>query len=348
MSEFDPQQLDRLEDALDVLDDPRSNDELREALGLDEEVAARFETYRHLSAVTREALVDEPAPTNALARAMAAAEAEATGVITPLHAGAEPREPGPADVRGGWQRWWKRWRAGLIPLAALGGTAALVLWIVRPEAAPHLARADREIEQAPARPAPLESEPPAEVVDAERSDRSKPAATSDAEGAEFDATRPQPKARPSATEPSKQRLGGGGKAQTSKEENIASPDGSYAEQPAIDSEDPKGQLYERLEQAHALRRKGNCTSAVVRYERLLGQPDLDALQRARAEAGLGLCREFLGEPGKSGAHYGRAKAQDPTIEGWISSERTKTAPASEKSPRKAKRKKTAAQSSDSL
>lgn len=345
MSEFDPKQLDQLEDALDALDDPRSIDELRQTLGLDEQVADRLAAYRHVTAHAREALVDEPAPLDALARAMAAAQAEATGVLAPLPDVERP-EPSAADVRGGWQRWWKRWRAGLIPLAALGGTAALVLWIVRPEGTPQLARADAEAEQQPARPTPLETEAASlERADAEAGaeDEAEAAAEptpSTAKTAEDAAAVPSPA-------PAKKQAVDAPKARPGKEENIAGPDGSYAEQPAIDTEDPKGQLYERLEQAHAQRRKGNCVGAVSRYEQLLGQPDLDALQRARAEAGLGLCREFMGQTGKSDAHFGRAQAQDPTIDGWISRERTKTAPAPENKQRKSKRK-AAAQSSESL
>jgi len=349
MSEFEPAQLDQLEDALAALEDPRALSEIARELQLDPQVADRFDAYREISRLTAAHLVDEPVPVDAYTRAVTAAQVETTGVgvAAPL---APAPEPLATDVKGGWQRWWKRWRAGLIPLTALGGTAALVLLMVRPGPEPELARATPgEFEQA-ARPSPTMDASRGQGVEAKTAEEASDAAVEPEPELQADEARQLGELGSAGAAETKKAAP---RARPAKEENIVGP-GGYQEQPAIDREDPKGLLYERLETAHQLRRQGNCASAIVKYQGLLGQPDLDALQRSKAEAGLGLCREFMGDQKRSDGHYGKARQSDPTIDGWISRERTKTAPVSEKSSRKAKQKKRAApqkaapQATDSL
>lgn len=332
-TDFEPRQLDALEDALAVLDEAELElEEVAETYGLDDATRRRFAAYRDVSAAVRDALPEHEAPADALERAMAAVHAEATGVgvAAPLEPGDRP-EPTAAEVAGGWGRWWKRWRAATIPLATLAGTAALVLWVVRPDGSGTLGEANT-LAEGPARPTmPTPGGEPAtdELRDAEEAASEPEPAPGATESLEAERSAPSA-VEQAAPAPAKAKK----TAPALKEENVAGPRG-YTEQPAIDTEDPKGQLYERLSAAHRMRRNGNCASAVIKYEALLGQPDLDAIQRARAEAGLGLCRDLLGDGKRSSAHFKAAREADPTIEGWIDSERTKTAPPGEKSRRKA-------------
>ena len=147
-------------------------------------------------------------------------------------------------------------------------------------------------------------------------------------GADAQQTKPAPAAKPKPARPV-------------KEENIAGSKG-YTEDP-VQTEDPKGQIYDRLEAADKQRRIGNCSTAIARYESLLRQPDLDANQKSRAQAGIGLCREVLGDSGKANESFKAAREINGSIDTWIKVERTKTAPAEKSAPRKKKSKKGGAQ-----
>jgi hypothetical protein len=157
MADLSPSQLDELEDGLDSLD--ATTDVA--SLGLSEEVADHMEAYRGVLDLVGSHLDEEEPSKGLLDDVLAKAHAEVA---------AAPRVT-PATASGaGRRRWW-------MPVLALAGASAAVLWIVEPEQAMEGA-APAEVASAPVAPTDLPSTneleealtrasaatPPAEVV----------------------------------------------------------------------------------------------------------------------------------------------------------------------------------------
>jgi hypothetical protein len=304
VAEFSPKELDQLEDALEGLEDVED----LAALGLEDPLRERLGDYQNLLRMSREALPMEDVPAGLLDGVLAEARDAET---------AEPERPS----------LWKRWRAAVIPVVALAGTTAAVLWIVKPSEpmmdasevpaetaakettpgaaapssatesddaiapAPEMAEAD---EEAPATAEPAEEEP---VGDAKQA--SKPSAAARKSEGKMDAAPPAPEPAPV--------------------------------QKAVD----KDQVWDTIEDGDAARRRGDCDSA----ERLYRQAEAaapNAKARAKAWMGLGLCAEQ--RDGDGSKYLNDAQAADPSLRAVIERERSASRSAARKGKPKPKKK----------
>lgn len=142
---FSPAELDLVEDALERLETDGVPAELRD----DEDrahLAGELEAYREILRLGREAMPLEEVPTGVLDAVLEEARRAAAGA------------PRPTGVS-----WWKRWRARVfLPMLAFGGSAALILWMVRPhDGADMHARAEPSAAQAQSETLRPQSEPSA-------------------------------------------------------------------------------------------------------------------------------------------------------------------------------------------
>ena len=285
--ELTPAELDRIEDALELLCD--SDDAaLRDASPI---VREHLAAYREILALSRDALPMQEVPTGLLHGVLAEArEAAETTTI-------EPALPSSRS-------WWDRWRNTLVvPGLALAASAALVLVIVGPQSAsePELAlddgrvaRVDAALDQAPsakaeelastATPAAPLQEPAEEAAEADEADEATPA-VSTAERAEVEVPAGPPPAKLDAPLPE-----GGGS--------------------------PRWDIVARGDRA---RQAGDCKRASAEYAMAL--TDDDTRVRARAYAGLGLCDAAEGRFKEASDRYQRAKELDPDMEAFIEDQR---------------------------
>ena len=181
-SEFSPEELDRLEDALERwtsagFDDVNNVNDVNtigdrspvpEDSSLAPHLRARLEDYRSLLAMTRDELPMEDVPDALLASVLAEAHASAQPRTRPVVTRRELVPAGPG-------LWERLRRSMLLPGFALAGSAALLLWVVQPSGDTTLGddealrgRGDDVTAQAPARlsrpsqaaPAPAAAEAP--------------------------------------------------------------------------------------------------------------------------------------------------------------------------------------------
>src|SRR5690606_6714686 len=117
VADFDPRQLDQLEDALEGLEDI---DDL-ESLELSPALTERLAEYQDVLALCREAFPVEEPHADLLADVLAEAQAVSRRV-----------KPSQVD-ESPWRRFWTRWRGTLVPGLALAGTAAAVLLLLEPK-----------------------------------------------------------------------------------------------------------------------------------------------------------------------------------------------------------------------
>lgn len=122
MAEFDPRQLDQLEDALEHLDDHES---LVGHAGheLPSELIERLNEYQDVLALCRDAFPLE-SPRDELL----------TGVLAEAREVSRRPRAREAGQRSGWRRFWERWRGTVVPGFALATTAVVVLWVLDPDA----------------------------------------------------------------------------------------------------------------------------------------------------------------------------------------------------------------------
>lgn len=336
-SEFMPDELDRLEDALEELEGLENLSEFDDAPALRE----RLEQYQELLVLSRDAMPIEEVPSGLLDSVIAQAREDAVVVKTP------PRQRGERGQQGSTGRW-------LVPVLGLLGGAAAVLLAVQlgnkmnePAGASSgpLARADdvensaladepevaaeealersvlpQELDEALALG---ESEPEEEQAEASEQADDLPAAKSV----------PGKKQAPPKAEP---RPDAKGKAKESSDGyGIA---GSKPAEPGADDQGielDKDELYDLLAAADKKRRQGRCGAAESRYKQVLvGGPD--PMAKARAHAGLGLCAEFSGDLKGADKFFAQAKASFTGISGWIDTERAKMPAASETKKSKSK------------
>lgn len=335
MAELDlgPAELDRLEDALEDL-------ELDGALErwLENEpspgVRERLADYRSLLEASRQALPIEEVPAGLLDGVIAEARQAAT--VAPAAAAAASAS------------WWTRLRRSfMVPALALAGTAALVLWIGRPDQQAELA----EPPAGSARPArtvtlsfdeePSDNEEPAQA-------RSKvadpaPAAAPGVEGGEADklgeaAKSDEPELVQPAQTPALDPLGD---APDEKKDAKPEPDPSDAEPDrGLGSASGRWDIVSLGDRA---RQAGDCVAA--REEYALALEDDEARVRARALAGIGLCDRQNGDMPSADANFERARELDGDIDSFIDSQ-TRAKRKRTSSPKKAKKSKPSAAVTD--
>lgn len=354
-ADLGPGELDLLEDALEELELDGALERWAED-ELDPRVLARLHDYRSVLVAAREALPLEDVRAgvldDVLAQAQQAAAAPAAGV-------AAAREP-----------WWTRLRRSfVVPVLALAGTAALVLWVFDPEE-------QTELVDPPARPAPAAERAPEGAVQAE-SKREQAGAT---------ATPAVPAAAPTdtATAP-----GTADPAAAAADGQAATPKALEVEQSAAEAkldavqknEDPdapdenrgvtslgdaKGMLggaagaggmpgqaqtkaksggksagpasgrWDIVVRGDRARQAGDCVAAREEYSVAL--EDDEPRVRARAYAGLGLCDDSIGDEASADANYERARALDDEVGSFIESQNQRSRGADKKKskPRKSK------------
>ena len=352
-TEFSPEQLDRLEDALEGLED-----ELFEPVA-DDPVDERLVEFREILQLSREALPMEDVPSGLLDGVMAEAR-QAAANDAPKAAAAS---------------WWSRLTGGAwLPTLAFAGSAALLLVMLWPtgsdeEAEPSVAAATPNDKADPAPPAA------AKPVDARVADASSSKAEGDAFGFEqaqrgrgvvggLAAPEPEPaadaklEAEPEAPEedeeapaeeltkevdaptPAKRAATKKGKSAGGVPGGIpggvpgsggkgnrypSSPTPEPAPKPKPKGKKDTGQsLMDAINLGDRERRGGRCGLAEMHYGN--ARKTGDDRVRARALAGLGLCKELEGAMGPAKKLYAQARAADPSVGSFISREQARMRP----------------------
>ncbi|MEM6990594.1 MAG: hypothetical protein AAF721_08860 [Myxococcota bacterium] len=324
---FTPEELDRIEDALEGLEgghaivdpSPRVQDVL--------------ESYRGVLVASREALPLEEVPQGALAAVFAEANAAATAPPQVAAAAAPPeKKPG----------FFERLRKSfLVPSLALAGSAALVLWISRPQddaggmdAPVATASSDRAQPEARQTAKPAEAEKSkafaGEANEQSLADEEDEDAVPAAEPAPA-APAPDPEPTPDAAKAAPPATAAGNSG-LSKLGEVPNDDPKAVEQKKAEDSGPAWDVVERADRA---RQEGDCAAA--RSDYMIATEDDDAGVRARAYAGLGLCNALQGDDAGAEDSFERARGIDPGVDSFIRAERE---PADEyRAPKKKKRRK---------
>jgi hypothetical protein len=312
VAEFDPRQLDQLEDALEVFEDL---DDLA-SLELSPELTERLSDYRDVLELCRDAFPDEDPDDDVLAGVLAEAR----------EVSRRPRLRD-ADRDSGWRRFWERWRGTVVPGFALAATAAAVLWFLDPGDSSNAKLAefadksaekadqkqDGELERTQPASEPRDSDADDEP-EPEPDDEAAPEIEPDDDGGDDEPT-PEPKAR-------KRKASGG-------DEMVAEPE--PAPEPMT-----KQETWSSFGQADAARRTGDCDRARQLYEDIIAASS-DSLAVARSKAGIGLCYEQERRDTEAAKWYSDARASGPGIDAWIAQERDEQPmPGEIKKKRKAK------------
>lgn len=311
-SDFTPDELDLLEDALEWVEDPARRGDLE---AMPAPLRQRADEYAAILAMTREAMPEEDV---------------SPGVLDGILAEARRAAPPPAPAAAPGPSLWERLRRSfLLPGVALAGTAALLLWVARPvdEAGPSI-----RDEAAPApSPAPAAPEAARELraapeADA-RKDMSPPTDEPKAEApAEAAPTMPAADAAsvPGAIEqeppsPMMKAARGGAPAKKKAMEVDAGPLPGLGvpEEQRVDAD--KESVRDQLESGDRARHKGRCDVAEAEYA-AVANSNGPAAERARALAGLGLCREAAGKVADAERYFEAARALDSSVERWIGGE----------------------------
>jgi hypothetical protein len=307
VAEFDPRQLDQLEDALEQLADQRD----LESLELAPEVAERLSEYENVLALCRDAFPLESPPDDLL-----------TGVLA--EAREVSRRPRSRDNQHGrWRRVWERWRGTVVPGFALAATAAVVLWVLDPDA-----QLEHATELTSSRD---RADDLADDLAKPELERTQPAGESSNEIAKPDALDPpkQPSVEPPVPEPDEQatdpnternnaepngpKPSGGGKPAKSKTAPMPEPEPA----PAAMNKD---ETWTTLERADAARRTGNCDRARSLYDEVIAASS-DSLAIAQAKGGIGLCFEQDRRDSEATKWFNDARASSPGIDAWINDQR---------------------------
>jgi len=320
VADFDPRQLDQLEDALERLDHVDLGREDLESLELSPEVLERLGEYRDVLALCRDAFPLESPPDDVLTVVLE----EAREVSRRPRARDDER-------RSGWRRAWERWRGTVVPGLALAATAAVVLWVMDPQA--QLDSATELSTEKLERPSELELErtqPTGESSNAnlELGKSDEPSAepsvpTSPEPQPQIDPAdeieQPAPKSRP------------GGKGPTKSKLDDFEPTPTPTPTPMS-----KDETWTSLEQADSARRSGNCDRARSIYEEVISASS-DAKAIAQAKGGIGLCFEQDRRDSEASKWFDQARASSPGIDAWINSQRDEQPlPGEAKKPRSKK------------
>ncbi|MCY1057863.1 hypothetical protein [Nannocystis sp. SCPEA4] len=300
-SDFTPDELDLLEDALEWVGDPARAADLE---AMPAPLRQRADEYAAILAMTREAMPEEDVAPGLLDGILAEARRAAAPPV--------PAVEGPS--------WWDRLRRSfLLPGVALAGTAALLLWVARPvdEASPSIRD---EAARAPApTPAPAAPEPPKPSEEAaELEDMSPPTdrggGPADGEAAMAPAadaavvpgameSMPAPKPARSPAKPKKAEV-----------EEAPLPGLHVPDQKRVDAD--KDSVRDQLESGDRARQKGRCDLAEAEYA-AVASSNGPAAERARALAGLGLCREAAGKDADAERYFEEARSVDSSVNSWL-------------------------------
>jgi len=335
-AELRPEELDRLEDALELLEVADTDDP-------SPAVRQRLGDFRKILVLSRSALPMVDVPHGILDRVMAearqAAEVPALAPVVEHPPAAEPVS-----------FWAKLRRFALVPGVALAGAAALVLIMVerktessasgdpyreelaRVEAQAKSSTAD-DSRAADAKPAlaPVEAPPPAPGTLATGAE-GEPAAVVPAAPAPAAAATPKPEP---ALELAKE------KGELDRGADLPERKAADEQEPAEESGETGTPRWDIIARGDRARHKGDCDAALTEYKLALG--DADARVRARAHAGIGLCSAAEGEASAADSAYKAARELDPEISGFIETERPRgggtgssNAARAKSSPKKAK------------
>jgi cell division septation protein DedD len=293
VAEFDPRQLDQLEDALEHLADHRD----LESLELPAAVTERLSEYEDVLALCRDAFPLESPPDELL-----------TGVIAEAReVSRRPRSRN--NQRRAWRRAWERWRGTVVPGFALAATAAVVLWVLDPDAQlQHATELSNTSDRADGSAnAELErSEPASEATN----EIAMPDALEPPKQQTVAPPEPQPKPDEQRTNP---KSGGGSKPAKSKAEPEPTPEPA----PAAMNKD---ETWTTLERADAARRTGNCDRARSLYDEVIAASS-DSQAIAQAKGGIGLCFEQDRRDSDATKWFNDARAASPSIDAWINDQR---------------------------
>jgi hypothetical protein len=301
VADFDPRQLDSLEDALDGLDDL---DDL-ESLGLEPALTERLAEYQDVLALCRQVFPPELPREDLLAEVLA-------------EAAAVSRRPELREAEAGpWRRFWGRWRSTLIPGLALAGTAAAILWVAEPGRSSEqlAARADKthdsddtkrsdEERSADSTPSEPASDPLVDGLDDAAEPPETPELVVDSDGG------PPPLA--GAVEPSP--------SASASKKTRSKPAPSVAPSKPAPAPLSKDETWTVLERANADRRKGDCDRARSRYEDVIAASS-DSAAIARAKAGIGLCLEQDLRDAEAAGWFEDARTHNAGIYSWINDQR---------------------------
>lgn len=302
MADFDPRQLDQLEDALESLEDI---DDL-ESLELSPALTERLAEYQDVLALCREAFPIEEPRADLLTDVLAEAHAVSRRLQT---------RDADGDRRRFWPRFWARWRGVLVPGVALAGTAAAVLLLLEPnhqlERSAELLSDERAIDESRERVEEIDSTP-SEPANMNRSelDEPEPLPEEGNDGEPADEASKEPVSVPGSVS------AGVSKKPKSRIKDTA-PAGASKPVPAPLDKDA---TWTTLERANADRRKGDCDRARSRYEQVI-EASSDTLAVARAKAGIGLCLEQDRRTAEADKWFEQARSASAGIDAWIENQR---------------------------
>jgi hypothetical protein len=307
VAEFDPRQLDQLEDALEHLGDHDLQAD-QDSLELPAELIERLTEYQDVLALCRDAFPLESPPDGLL-----------TGVIAEAREVSRHPRTRDAGQRGAWRRIWERWRGTVVPGLALATTAVVVLWVIEPdtklENANEVASSKLE-DRSPT--AELERTQPAgkssEPTELDKSTgKSMGKSDQPVQPPEPPVTDTEPK--PAEQDPEPKSSAAGKPAKKSKS------DDAYDLQPEpAPTPMSKDETWTNLERAHTARRAGNCDRARSLYDDVIAASS-DALAIAQAKGGIGLCFEQDRLDTEAATWFGDARTASPGIDAWINGQR---------------------------
>ena len=309
-SDFTPDELDLLEDALEWVEDPARRGDLE---AMPAPLRERADEYAAILAMTREAMPEEDV---------------APGLLDGILAEARRAAPPPAPAAAPGPNLWERLRRSfLLPGVALAGTAALLLWVARPvdeagpsirdeaapapSPAPAAPEAARELRAAPEADARKDMSPP--------TDEPKAEAPADAAQAAADAASVPGAIELEPPSPTTKAMRGGAPAKKKAMEVDAGPLPGLGLSEAQRVDADKESVRDQLESGDRARNKGRCDLAEAEYA-AVANSNGPAAERARALAGLGLCREAAGKVADAERYFEAARALDSSVERWIGGE----------------------------
>lgn len=271
-----PEELDRLEDALEGLESLEDLDALAEP---SEAVTRRLADFRLILQASREAMPLEEVPTGLLDGVLAEARMSSADIQTPADS------PSPTSF---WSRLRKAW---LIPGLAVAGSAALVLLLLQPtlqSAEPPAEEAGSVAVNETRAPAKQQAPPAAAAPEPEAVEEAP------ADGA------PPP---PPAAAPMEKKAESNGVMT----EPAAAEDAAAEPAPEPDPE-PSSEGWNAIEEGDKARKGGDCFSARNHYAKALD--DGNDSVRARAYVGLGLCKREEGNEAAATEYFDQAGELD--------------------------------------
>ena len=319
MAEFDPRELDILEDALEDIDQIHDLASLELSPALSERLAA----YQDVLALCRDTFPIETPADDLLAEVIA--EAHEVSRRPKLRDGLE-------GEGSGWRRFWERWRGTVLPSIALAGTAAAVLFLLEPDMmldnneqlltdnSQELKQSEQPNEDKRSQPASeptFESKGATDDADTDQAD----------DGAKLDedqAALEDPQQDPQPDSPPRKSSAAAHKK--------AQPEPAVAPAPAPEPMS-KDDTWTSLERANAGRRTGECDNARSIYEEIIAAAS-DSVAVARAKAGIGLCYEQDRHTSEATKWFDDARSGNPGIDSWINTQRDEQPLPGEKKKRK--------------